>query len=301
MRHIRSLARCIAIAVAFAFADAVHADSMESLPAAMPDITVPVATGVATPPGPSARSIFVGTIAALLAQGVGNALSQGLAGSITRWFSSGPAPNAARAPQPMATPMGVDAAPMRREADVASSPNAGVAFEVHALAADGTSRPVDPAKHVFRTGDRFQVHYRPTLPGRVEVFNINPRGIESRVDSVEVAAGQLATLGPYRFVQEKGMEALKLVLAPCASPPLASQTRNIVKAGAGPGTATTPAAMRIAQCGDPRTRSLAVKARTITRTTQEGSTSFALDPLSRGELSSGLIGAREVRIALQHR
>lgn len=297
MRHIRSLAVCIAIA----FAGSTHAQSMESLPSGMPDPALPGAASVALPSGPSARSIFVGTIAALLAQGVGTALSQGLAGSITRWFGKGPAPGEARAPQAMATPMGGDAAPMKREPDVASAPNAGVAFEVHAMAADGTSRPVDPAKHVFRTGDRFQVHYRPALPGRVDVFNINPRGIESRVDGVEVAAGQLATLGPYRFVDAKGLEALKLVLAPCASPALASQTRSIVKAGAAPGAAATAPAVRIAECGDPRMRSMGVKARTITRTTQEGSTSFALDPLSRSELSSGLIGAREVRIALQHR
>ena len=301
MRPVRSLARCIAIAIAIAFAATAHAQSMESLPAGMPDPALPGATGVTLPSGPSARSIFVGTIAALLAQGVGSALSQGLAGSITRWFSSGSAPSEARAPQPMATPMGGDAAPMKREPDVASAPNAGVAFEVHAMAADGASRPVDPAKHVFRTGDRFQVYYRPTLPGRVEVFNINPSGIESRVDGVEVAAGQLATLGPYRFVDAKGLEALKLVLAPCGSPALASQTRSIVKAGAASGAAATPPAVRIAECGDPRMRSMGVKTRTITRTTQEGSTSFALDPLSRSELSSGLMGAREVRITLQHR
>ena len=80
MRHIRSLARCIACTIAVAFAATAHAESMESLPAGMPDAALPVSTGVAMPSGPSARSIFVGKFAALLAQGVGSALSQGLAG-----------------------------------------------------------------------------------------------------------------------------------------------------------------------------------------------------------------------------
>jgi hypothetical protein len=289
MRHIRSLVGCITIALAAA----AHAQSMESLPAGMPDLAAPVPAGAAMPSGPSARSVFVGTIAALLAQGLGNALSQGIGGSITRWFNRAP-PGEVRAPQAMAMPM-------QRDPVAGGAPHAGVAFEVHAMAPDGTTRVVDPAQHVFHTGDQFQVHYRPTLPGRIEVFNINPRGNESRVDTVEVAAGQLAALGPYRFVDSKGLETLKLVLAPCSSPALAAQTRAIVKVGAAPGAAATPPALRIAGCGDPRMRGIGAKTRTITRTTLDGSTAFALDPLSRSELTSGLIGAREVRIALQHR
>lgn len=289
MRHIRSLVGCITIALAAA----AHAQSMESLPAGMPDLAAPMPTGAPMPSGPSTRSVFVGTIAALLAQGLGSALSQGLAGSITRWFNHAP-PAEVAAPQAMAMPM-------RHDPVAGGAPHAGVAYEVHAMALDGTTHAVDPAQHVFHTGDQFQIYYRPTLPGRIEVFNINPRGSEARVDTVEVAAGQLAALGPYRFVDAKGPETLKLVLAPCGSPALVAQTRGIVKVGAASGPAATPPALRIADCGDPRMRGIGAKTRTITRTTLAGSTAFALDPLSRSELTSGLISVREVRIALQHR
>ena len=177
--------------------------------------------------------------------------------------------------------------------------HAGVAYEVHLIGRDGATEAVDPARHVFRTGDRFQVYYRPTLPGRINVSNVDPQGSESRIDNVEVAAGQLAALGPYQFVDAKGNETLKLVLEPCSSPVLTASTRTIVKADAAV-SASAPAA-RIGDCGDLKVRGMRAKTRTIRKTTMDGSTMFALDPLSKDEIRSGAVGARELRIALQHR
>lgn len=232
--------------------------------------------------GQQPRSLFLGTLAALLAQGVGNALSQGLSTSITRWFD-----DAKSAERPA------------RAAD-ATGRIVGVAYEVHVLDANGVSHVVDPAQHVFRTGDRFQVHYRPALPGRVTVSNVDPRGNESRIDQSQVAAGQLATLGPYRFVDSTGRETLKLRLEPCSSPTLTAASRAIVKAGAP--ASVNAAALRINDCSDVLARSFAApKTRTITKTSLDGATRFALDPMLRDEMASGEFMARELAITLQHR
>ena len=80
--------------------------------------------------------------------------------------------------------------------DTGSGLYAGVAYEVHTLGSGGTSTPVDVASYSFATGERFIVYYRPTLPGVINVFNVNPLGQEKQIDAVNVAAGQLATLGP---------------------------------------------------------------------------------------------------------
>jgi hypothetical protein len=177
-------------------------------------------------------------------------------------------------------------------------PHAGVAYEVHLLGQDGAAQPVDATRHVFSTNDRFQVYYRPALPGRVSVLNVNPQGRESQIDSVEVAAGQLTALGPYQFVGAKGKETLKLVLQPCISPSFASETRAIVKTSQ---SSTTVPAFRLGQCADALPRSARAKTRTIRKVTVEGSTAFALDPLSSEEMQSGRLDTREIRIALQHR
>jgi hypothetical protein len=120
---------------------------------------------------------------------------------------------------------------------------------------------------VFHTGDRFQVYYRPNLPGRVQVINIDPRGSPTNIDAVEVAAGQLVALGPYQFVDMKGDEMLKLVLEPCSSPVLTAATRGILKVAAA-SPAKEPA-MRIGECADPRTRGLPRKTRAIRKATME--------------------------------
>ena len=294
MRHAKPLAFCCALALA-GIANAQSLDSQ--VPTMTPDPYAQSIYGGAVAQRPSTRSLFVGTIATLLAQalgsGIGAAVSQGLGGSITKWFNGEPGASVMGAsPQPVATPMKSD-----RETPTAL--HAGLAYEVHLIGRDGAARAVDPARHVFHTGDRFQVYYRPTLPGRVSVFNTNPRGSESRIDSVDIAAGQLAALGPYQFVDAKGQETLKLVLEPCSSPALTAATRGIVKVAALSGAADP--AVRITDCGDPRTRGLRAKARTIRKTTMQGATAFVLDPLSSDEIRSGLVGAREVQIPLQHR
>lgn len=236
---------------------------------------------VAPQPAKQPRGLFLGTLAALLAQGVGNALSQGLSGSITRWFEGSKS---------------VDL-PMR--ALETSDRVVGVAYEVHLVDERGGSQVVDPAQHVFRTGDRFQVYFRPALPGRVTVSNVDPRGNELRIDQSQVAAGQLATLGPYRFVDTKGRETLKLRLEPCNSPTLMATSRAIVKtAAAAPGNA---ASLRIGDCSEALTRGNAAKTRAIPKAALDGATNFALDPMGRDEIASGQLMARELAITLQHR
>jgi hypothetical protein len=173
-----------------------------------------------------------------------------------------------------------------------------MAYEVHLVTADGGTRAVDPAHHVFHTGDRFQVLYRPTLPGRVRVSNVDPSGNESSIDDQDVAAAQLASLGPYEFVGSKGAETLRLVMAPCSTPQLAAVTRSIVKTTAASATTSTPA---IADCNDPRTRGMHRKTRSIERTGVQGATAFGLDALSKDELQSGVVDPRVVLIALQHK
>jgi hypothetical protein len=175
---------------------------------------------------------------------------------------------------------------------------AGIAYEVHAITASGMTVPVDPARHEFRTGERFVVLYRPALPGRMEVYNINPAGQQTLIDSAELAAGQLATLGPYEFAALTGDEQLRLVLTPCSTPELLLATRDIVKVSA---PATAAPALGMSSCG-PATRSIDRPAtRDIRKVALEGTTAFALDPVSSAERSSGQFAPREVTILFRHR
>lgn len=185
---------------------------------------------------------------------------------------------------------------------------AGMAFEVHLQDASGATYPVDPATYEFRSGDRFLVFYRPTLPGRMEVFNINPAGVQTRIDAVEVAAGQLAQLGPYEFSGMTGDEALRLVLAPCSTPQLVVATRDIVKVGAGASLPAAAAAQpSFAACGSTfgvgvrGIGSGAIRTRDIRKVAVEGTTGFALDPVSAEERASGNLAPREITIVFRHR
>lgn len=180
----------------------------------------------------------------------------------------------------------------------ASSPiYAGIAYEVHAIGRDGSTTRVDPASHVFHTGDRFRVFYRPALPGRVDVFNINGSGQNTQIDTVQVAAGDLASLGPYEFSDAGGSETLILRLSPCATPALVAATRSIVKVQ---GAAPTQAGLNLGSCGATSTRGIHQKTRSIRKVAVEGGTSFALDQVAPSELSSGQLDARQVTITLQH-
>lgn len=175
---------------------------------------------------------------------------------------------------------------------------AGLAYEVHALQPDGSSVPVNAAVHEFRTGDRFMVHYRPSLPGRLDVFNINPLGVQTRIDSVEMAAGQLASLGPYQFTANKGDEALRLVLAPCSTPQLLTATRDIVNVS---GNVPASGGVSLGNCGVVGRSVDKVKTRDISKVAVDGTTSFALDPVSQTEFASGNVASREITIVFHHR
>lgn len=185
---------------------------------------------------------------------------------------------------------------------------AGIAYEIHLLQRDGSTLPVDPAGHAFRTGDQFRVYYRPSLPGRVDVYNINAAGQQAQIDSSVIAAGELASLGPYQFTDMQGEETLILTLSPCVTPVTYQTTRNIVKAQGGqnypannPMAANNP--LGFDSCSTTATRSLKDKPKTrdIKKVSVEGGTSFALDPIGANELGQGDMAPRQVTITLHHR
>jgi hypothetical protein len=175
---------------------------------------------------------------------------------------------------------------------------AGVAYEIHALDARGTGHVVDPATYEFRTGDRFRVHYRPSLPGRIDVYNINAAGRRSLIDTVSVAGGALETLGPYEFANLTGNETLLLQLSPCSDATLLAATRDIVKAGDDMQVAT--AGFQMSACTAATRAVSKIPTRDIRKVGTEGGTSFALDPLLPAELSSGDVAPRTVTITLHH-
>jgi hypothetical protein len=189
-----------------------------------------------------------------------------------------------------------------------------VAFEVHALPSNGAEQVVDPATYSFATGDRFALYYRPTLPGMVDVFNVNPLGQTTRIDRTSVAAGQLAVLGPYEFTANAGDEVLRLELSPCTSETLLASTRAIVSAhpassslasaGGAPGAVPTSAGsppLSLPTCGAPATRGLKPTTRDIRKVGTEGATSYALDPISQQEAASGQFASRSLTITFHHR
>jgi hypothetical protein len=179
---------------------------------------------------------------------------------------------------------------------------AGIAYEVQAISADGHSTPINPATHVFRSGDKFTVYYRPSLPGHMKVYNVNPAGKQTLIDASNMAAGQLITLGPYQFTNLSGDESLRLVLAPCSTRQLLASTRDIVRADAAEQAAPrTGSAVQLASCGAPTTRGLDVHTRDIQKVAVDGTTSFALDAVSQQELAAGQVMAREVNIVFHHR
>ncbi|MEO8062903.1 MAG: hypothetical protein ABI821_09150 [Pseudomonadota bacterium] len=182
---------------------------------------------------------------------------------------------------------------------------AGIAYEIHLLQADGSTLPVDAANYSFRTGDQFRVFYRPSLPGRVDVFNINPAGNQALIDSSIVASGELASLGPYQFTDLQGDETLILKLSPCMTPTLAATTRSIVKVPGPqsnyPASYQSNNAMGLGDCSATATRGLKTKTRDIRKVTVEGGTSFALDPIASNELGAGDLSPRQVTLTLHHR
>lgn len=173
---------------------------------------------------------------------------------------------------------------------------AGLAYEVHWLRADGARVPVDPRAHHFRNDDRFVVPFRPTLPGIVDVYNVDPNGVTTKIDSQRMAAGQLLVLGTYRFVKESGPETLRLVLTPCGSPELLAATRSIVRTEEFP--RSEPVAP-LQSCAVASTRPNQ-RTRAIERVAAEGQTAYALDAASSEESRTGQFDAREITIRFQH-
>jgi hypothetical protein len=171
---------------------------------------------------------------------------------------------------------------------------AGMAYEIHALGRDGSATPVDPATYVFRSGDRFVVYYRPSMPGHIDVFNITPRGQQNAIDATNVAGGQLVTLGPYEFADNLGDESLRLVLTPCGSPALLASTRDITKVTGVPGAA----GLTLPTCA--ATRGLRPRTRDIRKLQMDSGTSYALDAVSPREVASGQYDSRQVTITFHH-
>ena len=203
------------------------------------------------------------------------------------------------APAPMMTapimPPPITPAPM--SATSMPALYAGIAFEVHLLEAGGIETAVDPGGYVFHSGQRFLVYYRPSLPGRVHVSNVSPVGEVIPIETLTLAAGELAKLGPYQLTDPAGDEALRLVLEPCSSPELVAATRNIVKA-----TDTgTGGDLHIGSCQTSTSPAAGIATRNIVKATMDGSTGFALDPVNGQELASGRLRPRETTIAIHHR
>jgi hypothetical protein len=68
-----------------------------------------------------------------------------------------------------------------------------------------------------------------------------------------------------------------------------------------PQTAPPSGGLQLASCGAPTPRGLDVHTRDIQKIAVDGTTSFALDPVSRQELNSGQVTPREATIVFHHR
>jgi hypothetical protein len=174
---------------------------------------------------------------------------------------------------------------------------AGIAFEVHLLGPGGSETTVDPGSYIFHSGDRFLVYYRPSLPGRVRVFNVSPVGEVIPIETLTLAGAELAKLGPYQLTEPAGDEALRLVLEPCSTPELVAATRNIVKAT----DTSSGSGVQISSCQTSSEPATGLATRNIVKATMDGNTGFALDPVNSQELASGRLAPRETSIAIHHR
>jgi hypothetical protein len=197
-------------------------------------------------------------------------------------------------------------------------PYAGIAYEIQLLSDDGKAISVNPVGYRFHTGDRFQIALRPSLPGMINVYNTDPRGVTHKIDSQSIAGGKLMKLGVYRFVHETGEEKLRIVLSPCSTPVLLAATRSIVRAeedAPDPAPAANPAPKATAvrpsgsvfaarsaplQACSVLTEPLRPKTRSIEKVESEGETAFALDRASSEETATGRYASREVTIVMLH-
>jgi len=180
-----------------------------------------------------------------------------------------------------------------------SGPNsvyAGLAYEVHLVSPDGSSTVVDPGSYLFHSGDNFLVYFRPSLPGQMQVDNVNASGKRTTIDTAQMAAGQLTTLGPYQFTGEVGDESLHFVLTACSTPQLLTRTRDIVNVAVETGSRPS---LQLVPCGTATRGDLQTRA--IQKVAAEGSTYFALDPVAAAEATSGQLAPREFTLVFHHR
>ncbi len=288
------------------------------------------------------KQLFAGTLTAVLqASGVGLAtgLTTAMSGAIQNWFNKPP-----KAPGMNAAAAGMGGMPTspdtvdgrhdrcaghanghaaaddatRHECDAAMPPGmnaipaapaampslyAGLAYEVQAIR-NGQAMTVDPATHSFATGERFVVMYRPSLPGQVAIYNVNPLGQETQIDAVNVAAGELTRLGPYEFRATTGREVLRLILSPCRDDNLMATTRDIVKVdemSSAPAGAPVTGALVLPNCSVVAARTDRPQTRDIVKVDSEDGTMFALDPVSQQEIQAGSFTPRELTLTFTHR
>jgi hypothetical protein len=304
----RSASAALAGLLASMIAATASAQATQQVPSTPQPIPVQPATiDPSDPNGASPRFLFAAALAMII-KTVGANVASSLTQGIVNWFSSSPGPPVGDAPA--VTPWVAPAAGVNAGAAAgANAPGAGtaaaaglyagIAFEVHLVGAGGSETAVDPAAYVFRSGERLVVYYRLSLPGRVHVFNVSPSGEVIPIESLTLAAGQLAKLGPYLLTDPAGDEALRLVLEPCSSPQLVAATRNIVKAGeAGSAVGND---VPIPSCLAAPQSAAAPATRNIVKAAMDGGTGFALDAVSSQELATGRLAARETNIAVHHR
>jgi hypothetical protein len=176
---------------------------------------------------------------------------------------------------------------------------AGVAFEVRRIASDGSSQVVDPATYTFKTGDRFTLSYRPSLPGVVEVVNTDPHGVETTIDHAAVAGGQSVTLGPYELTDATGDELLGLSLTPCKPAGSKTQTRDNIKVHGDSlevSVGVPDRYLSLPSCDLMVRGGAATRTRDIRKVQRDGNASYALDPVSAVEISGNQYITRRVTI-----
>jgi len=268
--------------------------------------------------GSTLRGVFAMTLGAVLmstGSGVAAVLER-ITGSILGWFSHKPQP--AQSPVPAASAAATSPVGTAYPACTAGNPTsvvqssaaptpgagspgpitlyAGLAYEVHVVSADGSSANVDPATYLFHSGDKFLVYFRPSLPGQMQVDNVNASGKRTTIDTAQMAAGQLTTLGPYQFTGGVGDESLHFMLTACSTPQLLTRTRDIVNISVGAGS---PPSLQLVPCGTTTRGDL--QTRDIQKVAAEGSTYFALDPVATAEAASGQLAPREFTLVFHHR
>ena len=257
--------------------------------------------------GNSSRSVFLSIFAANFIPGIANGLSKWFTGRIgndrAELTSSsgavaseeGPSGEGGVTPATSPRPVVSDSLAVAKDAVPVDVAHAGFAFRVQLITAEGSRSDVDPTRQTFSSGQQFELSYRTNLPGRVVVFNLDPRGQEREIDRVELQAGELNVLGPYEFVDATGEDTLRLVFQPCI--PRIDSGRGIAKVA----MVREDVARAIGKCQPEASADRDKPTRSIVKVTRDTGTHFALDRLTDEELRTGAVAPRETRIVFQHR